>query len=227
EVADTFPNARIVVPGYFPLISESTPPHILWETVREWVFGSQETEAQSVEAFEDDWAQEPGASQSPGGLKMAGTLRRLAERSKEFVQASNDALEDAVKYLNAKRPPLPALRPVPQPPEASARAMFVPIPFGDDNAYGAPNSFLWRLGRKNPALTLKCADDNFITRFVVNDEMQAERPCMCDQAGRKNDVVCFRAGAFHPNRKGADAYFNAIRERLEKIIGFTGWALKE
>jgi hypothetical protein len=233
EVADAFPNARIVVPGYFPLVSECTPPYILFETLREWLFGGNEAKAEEFEAFQDDWAgQEPWAAlpcpPTPDTAKTTRTMKRLAERSREFVEKSNEALKAAVKHLNEKRPPLAISNAdsAVAPPDASARALFVAVPFGHNNAYAAPNSFLWRLGRKDPALVLKCADDNFITRFVVNDEMQKDRPCMCDQAERKNDQVCFRAGAFHPNREGANAYFESISRRLEPILRFTGWAAK-
>jgi len=227
EVADAFPNARIVVPGYFPLISESTPPHILIGTVKEWIFGGKETDAELAEAFQEDWSTEPGGNAD--AAKTTRIMKGLAARSREFVHESNNALEAAVKHLNDHRPLSPSSNTssAAQPPEASARGLFVSIPFGDENAYAAPNTFLWKLGRKNPTLVLECADDNFVTRFVVNDEMQRERPCMCDQAGRKNDPVCFRAGAFHPNREGADAYFNAIRQKLENIISFTGWTAKD
>lgn len=227
KVADAFPNARVVVPGYFPLVSESTPPFILFETLREWLFGGREAKAKEFVEFYAEWAGPTGAA-APGVAKTTLTMKRLAERSREFVEESNEALKDAVKHLNEKRP-LPAVKAdsgVP-PPDASTRALFVAVPFGPDNAYAAHNTYLWRLGRKNPTLILKCADDNFITRFVVNDEMQAERPCSCDQAGRRNDPVCFRAGAFHPNREGANAYYEAIRQRLEKIVGFAGWAAKD
>ena len=225
-VADAFPNARIIVPGYFPLVSESTPPFILFETIKEWLFGAERVEARVFGAFQEDWFRRPGESEAAAAARTTLTMRRLAERSREFVEASNEALADAVKHLNERRPAL-AARPAGSgapPPAATLRGHFVPIPFGPENAYAAPRSFLWKLGRKSPTLALKCADDNLITRFVVNDDVQATRPCMCDQAGRRNDPVCFRAGAFHPNREGSNAYFEAMRDKLAGVIAHTGWA---
>ena len=37
RVAETFPNARIVVTGYFPLVSEGTPETVLWDTITNWL----------------------------------------------------------------------------------------------------------------------------------------------------------------------------------------------
>lgn len=217
EVADAFPNARVVVPGYFPLVSESTPPFILFETIKEWLFGGERAEARLFRAFQEDWAA------AAGPARTTRTMRQLAERSREFVTASNEALADAVAHLNRRRP-LPTSAAGAAAPAAAARGFFAAVPFGPDNTYAAPRTFLWRLGRKSPTLALQCADDNFITRFVVDDEVQAERPCMCRQAGRRDDPVCFRAGAFHPNREGAAAYFEAIRQQLAPVAASAGWA---
>jgi lysophospholipase L1-like esterase len=223
EVADTFPNARIVVPGYFPLVSEGTPPHILFETIWEWLFRGEEAEAEVFAAFQEDWRALPGESSEATKARTTRTIKRLAERSKEFVKASNDALEDAVDHLNKERP---------LPGGVSARGLFVPVAFGDDNGYAALRSYLWRLGRKDPTLVLNCADDNIVTRFVVNDEMQRDRPCMCSRAReldypRAKYLICFRAGAFHPNRDGAVAYFEAIKAKLETVIASTDWVAKD
>jgi hypothetical protein len=222
KAADTFPNARIVVPGYFPLISESTPPHILFETLKEWLFGSKEENEKMEKAIDKDWAAQSGETKDARANLI---LRDLAERSKQFVTESNAALESAVRELNKNRPRLAVVPSGPETPpdEASLRAMFVAIPFADENAYAASSTFLWKLGRRQGPFNLKCAEDNIVTKFVVNDEMQNDRPCMCDHAGRRNDLVCFRAGAFHPNREGAKAYYEFIRKRLEGVLRYTGW----
>ncbi len=47
---------------------------------------------------------------------------------------------------------------------------------------------------------------------------------MCDQAGKGNDIACVRAGTFHPNREGAQAYYAAISKELGKIWRFTVWS---
>ena len=55
KVADTFPNARIVIPGYFPLISEGTPWYILFETINAWFTGGK-TEPELMAACQEDWS---------------------------------------------------------------------------------------------------------------------------------------------------------------------------
>lgn len=222
QVADSFPNARIIVPGYFPLVSECTPPDILLTTLREWLFEKKWKQKIVVKLLQED------LSQSSGGQKPCEptrTVKRLAERSSEFVTACNNGFREAVKYVNGQGQPLQvtAANGEKPPAEASARAIFVPIPYKDENAYGAPNTFLWKLGRKDPSLQLNCAADNLITRLVVNDEMQRDRACMCTHAGKPKDVICFRAGTFHPNKEGANLYFESIRKKLEGIVSFVGW----
>jgi hypothetical protein len=76
-------------------------------------------------------------------------------------------------------------------------------------------------------MKLKCAADNLVTKLVVDDDMQGDRPCMCDHAGRATDLACFRAGTFHPNRDGAKAYFEAIKGKLEPIVASTGWTVRD
>jgi hypothetical protein len=221
-VADAFPKARIVVPGYFPLISEETPPHILYETLKEWLF-PRKTKTKEFEAFEEEWEEHPDKNALVQPEKVTRTMTTLVNRSKEFVKASNEALVRSVEHLNKNRPPLATVTTgSPVPPEASARVLFVAAaPFGP--AYGATDSFLWKLGRREPSFVLLCADKNLANELLVDDQVQKVRPCMCDQAGRTNDPICIRAGTFHPNTKGADVYYQAIKATLEKIIDHTGW----
>jgi len=97
------------------------------------------------------------------------------------------------------------------------RALFVPVLFKDENAYAANSSFLWEI-IPNQKVVVECADQSWILKLIAADELQTTRACACDQAGKRNDFFYVRAGAFHPNVKGADAYFVAIKQKLERIL---------
>ena len=210
KIVRAFPNARIIVPGYFPLVSLKTPPKILLQTILAAIKGAKEENAEVA----DD-----GSNPRPNPL-----VKRLAARSTEWTVASNDALEKAVANLNSGESRLPIGNHPGAPPQASLRAQFVSVEFKPENAYGPKETFLWKLVGREPNTELECADKNILGKLIVGDELQVhERPCMCDQAGRRNNIVCLRAGAFHPNTEGAKAYFRAIKSKLERILPFVGW----
>ena len=225
KVANTFPNARIVVPGYFPLVSLNTPENLLMETIGYLFLGKKE-KANNEGAIEEESANPP--NEIAVLHKPSKSLVHMANRSRDWTVASNAALATAVKSFNSSRPGLPVIgnnSPAP-PSDASARALFAPVLFSDENAYAAKSALLWKLIRKSPDVVLECAETNPLKNLIANDELQTKRGCLCEQAGKRNDVICLRAGAFHPNVQGAELYFRSITKELERIFPFTGWASK-
>lgn len=210
RVAETFLKARIIVPGYFPLVSLNTPENLLVQTIR-YLFPGKKDKA-------DDQGEIEAAPINPRSgaataTKPSKSLRHMANRSGDWVTASNAALARAVKNFNHTHAGF-----ISGSSGASVRAIFVPVFFADDNAYAAPNAFLWRLVPKSPATVLECAELSRLNNLIANDELQSKRGCLCEQAGKKNDMYCLRAGAFHPNIKGADLYFRSITRELERIL---------
>lgn len=231
KVANTFPRARIVVPGYFPLVSISTPENIVSETIGYLFLGKKE-KADEKGAMEEAPAKSPDANpsdakpsdQGAAAPKLSSFLKNLAERSLDWTDSSNSAFAAAVKSFNSTHSGLPlAGNKIPSPAQ---RALFVAVPFGDDNAYAAKNAYLWRLIPKPADVVLECAGKDPFKKIISSDELQTKRPCMCDEAGKGNEIACLRAAAFHPNVAGADLYFRSITKELERILPFTGWAAK-
>ncbi len=214
EIAKTFPKARIVVPGYFPLVSTSTPENILIETIG-YLFLHKKEKANGMGAIEEASTNPPNDLASAN--KVSGVLKSLARRSQEWTVASNAALAAAVRSFNNAHPPLAGENST----ALSMRALFVAIPFSDDNAYAASHTFLWKLVPKPANLILECAEKDPLKKLMVSDELQQKRPCMCDQAGKGNDIACVRAAAFHPNKEGSEAYSTAIIGVLEGTWRFT------
>jgi lysophospholipase L1-like esterase len=165
KVAETFPNARIVVTGYFPLVSEATPETILRDTIKDWLsvrdaekagmserlkewLAARKAEKELVEeSIEDEEERTRRGERGDRRKNEAGIILALmAARSREFVTASNNALEMAVKGLNqnSKFPPLPTVRAgdATPPPEATMRALFVGVNFEPKHAYGTKDSYL-------------------------------------------------------------------------------------
>jgi hypothetical protein len=160
--------------------------------------------------------------------KPSKSLVHMANRSRDWTVASNAALAAAVKSFNSSHAGLPVMEeksPSPS-PVASARALFVPVLFSDDNAYGAKSALLWKLVRKSPDVALECAETNPLKNLIANDELQTKRGCMCAEAEKKNDMICQRGGAFHPNVQGAELYFRSITKEVENTWRLTGWAAK-
>ncbi len=225
KVANTFPNARIVVPGYFPLVSLETPENFLMDTIG-YLFLSKKQKANSEGAIEEESASSP--NEVPVAQKPSKSLVHMANRSRDWTVASNAALAAAVKSFNSGRAAMPVTgnnSPSP-PPDAFTRALFVPVLFSDDNAYAAKSALLWKLVRKSPDVALECPETNRLKDLIANDELQTKRGCMCAEAGKKNDIICLRGGAFHPNVQGAELYFKSITKQLERIWSTTGWASK-
>jgi lysophospholipase L1-like esterase len=220
KVANTFPKARIVVPGYFPLVSVETPEDFVMDTIGYLFLGKKEKAT-------DEESASP-SNELAVAHKPSKSLVHMANRSRDWTVASNAALAAAVKSFNSSH----AARPVTgnnspsQPPDAFARALFVPVLFTDDNAYAARSALLWKLVPKSPDAVLECAGTNPLKNLIANDELQAKRGCMCAEAGKKNDMICLRGGAFHPNVQGAELYFRSITKALENTWPLTSWAAK-
>ena len=225
KLANTFPRALIVVPGYFPLVSISTPENIVSETIGYLFLGKKEN-ADEKGAIEEAPSKPP--DEATAVPKLSSFIKNLAERSLQWTDASNSAFQAAVKSFNSTHSGLTLVgNKTPAPPaEASMRALFVAVPFRDDNAYAAKNAFLWKLIPKPADMVLECAEKDSFKKIISSDELQKKRPCMCDQAGKGNDIQCLRAAAFHPNIQGADLYFRSISKELERILPFTGWMSK-
>jgi lysophospholipase L1-like esterase len=244
DLARTFPNARIVVPGYFPLVSEMTPWQAVIDVLK-MAFPQHEEKVEKLRKADE-------AGQAAQTLGISSSLPHpvrafLAKVSQNWVSASNEAMSRAITELNLARP---LISPAPQanngngttssstppatttpqnavapqgavPAIAKARAFFVQVPFGPENAYGTPKTYLWRLVHNEEKLS--CTGSGFDQNVKSEDEIFRERACMCKEARKENDLICLRAGFMHPNKEGALAYKDAIVQALEKILPFTGW----
>ena len=182
-VCPTFPNARIVVTGYYPLVSKMTNPNVLSRSL----FGALGIDARFNMPFHKD-----------------GDKRdKWADRSAAWVKWSNKYLQEAIEKINE-------VYPWPNGP----RILFAPIPFEPQHSYGTfkdkedpakSETLLWYMGK----------------RMVVNDRRYNDRrETICTNSedakflSKLQKKICIRAGAFHPNWKGAEFYAEQIKKAL-------------
>jgi lysophospholipase L1-like esterase len=131
KVIKTYPNANIIVTGYFPLFSDESEQRRIYQTLID-VFGIGRV-LRIPKAIRKD---------------RSGLLKLLSKRSKAWVDASNDELEKAVKSINADQS-LPGSS---QFTDQNQRVHFVRVPFTNSNAYGAKDSWLWELNKKGKSI---------------------------------------------------------------------------
>lgn len=255
-VAATFPNARIVLTGYFPIITCATPrwalAHLILQALGLMKLPSEKlVELMQTGITESD--EEPANFCQDHDL---GPLhRRLSVLSEAWRRESDAALCRAAKWINETTPWVTRVNPTApcvlpgKPPEAVGkktlelcsdplltgmpvsqnRVFFARPEFKEENGYGAANSFLWQLVPNPTNDPIPCVTGvlKHVQGLVVNEDvLQDKRPCWCCEAGGKfkNNLACIRAGAFHPNDKGALAYRDAVVKELEKVYADTGWA---
>lgn len=132
-VLSTFPNAKVVVTSYFPIVSAKTTVPELEELLEAYgLAGISTLVNQSLrdllrkqsEIFNDE---------SVTGLRAA-------------VSAANRATAAAMPV--STRITLPAGARVPPPP---GRVAFAHVPFGPEHSYGAPDSYLWKVAERDGA----------------------------------------------------------------------------
>jgi hypothetical protein len=156
-----FPNARIVVTGYFGIVSHlSSLPSVLPFLAALGVLP-------------------PLPLPDVPGWHELISLTKLASQSAAFYGQSERGLKQAVDEVNAAY--------------GGNRALFVSVPFGPQNAYGAPDSWLFQVGQK--------------------DEVWDERQRLCPRLD-----PCTGASMGHPNMRGAQVYADEITKALEPFV---------
>jgi hypothetical protein len=206
RIASTFPNAHIIVSGYYPVFSDKTPRDFFMRALAKRFY----------------------ATLVPNGPKISSRemLSRLTVISAAWYAASNSTLTDAVARTNARL----VARGTRQ------RVLFARVPFEPEHAFSARKSQLWGfdasfLRKLLVVLTLgkvdlRTNDEVSSLRSAacrdfyksVPGESEAEKRARKDRL-----MVCRLAAIAHPNRKGAVLYADAIREQMQGLLRNPGW----
>jgi lysophospholipase L1-like esterase len=206
RVASTFPNAHIVLTGYYPVISEKTSRDLFMRALAKRFYASMSPEARR-----------------PSDKEM---FDRLTAISKTWYEASNRALTAAVAKTNEQL----AAR------ASRQRVTFARIAFKPEHAFAARESRLWGFDattiRKMLALftfgkvSLPTNDEVSSRRWSMCQDFFRKQPGETDaqkRARKDSLLVCRLASIAHPNRKGAVMYADAIKEQVQNLIATAGW----
>jgi lysophospholipase L1-like esterase len=212
DTCDAFPNARLIVAGYYPLVSNDTSADDLCRLIRDvfglTLFGRFIKWLLKLLGIRDKWENVCHTD------KVQARLRELVEelscQSDAWCRESDIFTRSAVDTVNRTHA-LPAAAGA----IAGPRAVFVKAPFSAENAYGAPKTFLWKL----------LPGTGIDQLLKTDDQLYHVRGEYCDCKAIKltffHNQACRVAGTGHPNLDGSRAYADAIRAALEKVIAAT------
>src|SRR5690349_8266450 len=206
RIASTFPNAHIVLTGYYPVISEKTSRDLFMRALAKRFYAALTPEARR-----------------PSDKEM---FDRLTAISKTWYEASNRALTAAVAKTNERFLARGSRQ----------RVLFARISFQPEYAFAARDSQLWGFDatmiRKMLALftfgrvSLQANDEVSGRRWSMCEDFFRKQPGETDaqKRARKDSVmVCRLAAIAHPNRKGAVMYADAIKEQVQSLMANGGW----
>ncbi len=205
-----FPNAAIVVTGYYPIVSALTDLSLIPPLVATVVGPAALAVAPALSLPPDPVL---AVAAIAGALHLTEAKRQnLIANSLALYNTSNSVLAAAAQSASAQA-------------GSASLITFAKVPFEPKNAYGAPARWLWLIP------TGLVPNDQ--------DDVIAERGTKCHQAGALDRSVgsplvpgataatgvdmlkCERASMGHPNRAGAQAYAAAIATALQGHM--PGW----
>jgi hypothetical protein len=196
-----YPNARIVMTGYFKIASSQSDLNLLnGLAVGVGINASVIASAVGGPAAAAFGLPPPDPISAAiigeiVGNVAADTYRNIA------VDHSTILLNDTAAFLQQNVNSINQLG-------AGAVAAFAAVPFTDANSFAAPQSWLWLV--PSPA---------------TPDEVFAQRAAMCQHLpagdGNYNGTTCPIAALSHPNKTGAQQYALAIEQQLQQWV--PGW----
>jgi lysophospholipase L1-like esterase len=201
RITTSFPVARVVVSGYYPFFSEKTRNDFVLKALVKRFFKI-----------------------IPGTPKLSSkeVLERLTANSNEWYRASNKALWEAVRRVNA------GLEGEPQ------RIMFAKVDFSPEHSFAAPQSHLWQFNRSPFRMLMVLLSFGKIM-LPSNDDVRKQRSASCKDVFKRQEnetpvqkkereqrrLLCRYAALGHPNQKGALLYADAIMKLLKPTYGAT------
>lgn len=191
----SYPNALIVVTGYYPILSEQTPIILLTLLVSLLTAGG-------LAVFGPVSPVIPAAT----GIASLATIKRVTNTVRYFAGRQLYWLRRAVmeKHSNDQT--------------RGPGILFVHPAFSANNALGAPNQFLFSpqiRGNIEDIWNRFIADPlNILTYVDSTDPVAKQREIACAQLGLNlgalDKVKCALAGVGHPNQAGAQRYADVI-----------------
>ncbi|HEY6968963.1 MAG TPA: hypothetical protein VJA94_07160 [Candidatus Angelobacter sp.] len=177
QILTAFPNAAVVITGYYPIVSKSSDLSSLSALLR----GQGIVVDQVVKAAKD----------------------AIAQRANAFADEAFHGLLNLVNQTNRTL--------------GTPRVALAWPAFSDDNAYAAPDTYLFRVGQyaadEDRGKARQVPAGNWSTVQGVAYYRGEE----CSQFF-SNDFMCYDASMGHPNPAGARAYADAVISKLQTVF---------
>lgn len=211
RITSSFPNAQVLVTGYYRIVSPDTDDNVfLRQLVKKISSGKPEARRMTDKQMRD----------------------RLITISEVWYKVSTASLEEAVAKVNEEL----------RAKELASRIMFVEIGFSPEHSFAAANTLLWNFifgstnlsGFRKLIITLSFGT----AAYKPDDEVRESRVKSCnetfkrpkgikeskvDKSAREDHLlICRYASLGHPNQMGALIYAEAIKGKLQWLIGKTG-----
>lgn len=216
RVRNGFPQALVLVTGYYPIVSLQTDDNAFLRLLVKKL-NNQRPEARRMTDKE--------------------MRQRLIALSDEWYKTSTASLLDAVVQANAPSGSDP-LGPEPSAP----KVWFVEIQFGPEHVFAAPATLLWNFmfaSTNVSGFTKLIVLLSFGTAaYKTNDHVRENRIKSCEQVFKKPKgiketknqkaaredlfLICRYASLGHPNQMGALIYTEAIKGKLQWLIDKAG-----
>jgi lysophospholipase L1-like esterase len=191
RVAETLPNASVVVTGYFPIVSPKTDVVMLGVFLA--ALGFTVGAAGTLVSPVPGWGAQPSAL---AALVLSTALFvAICDRQAQFVRFTDEAIARAVEDVIPLFEPNRAIR-------------FVSPGFRDENAIFAPQSFVFGV------------TDGFDPVDPPEVASERAEVCETNEESLLQVIVCPYASMGHPNPAGAAAYADAITRALSEISDF-------
>jgi lysophospholipase L1-like esterase len=209
NISQSFGGARIIVTGYYPVVSRNTSPEKICEIINELF--NEKILGRIRRFFGLGERRLELCSFSSVNEKIRELIAELSVLSEAWQSQTNIYLRQAVDEINRKYPLNTAAG------NDTRRAIFVEAPFGAPNAYAAPDTYLWQMEEGGEVFG----------KYKSNDKFFALRQLVCKCAHIRlegfRQETCYIAGTAHPNIVGASKYAEAIRREFGDVLKSTGW----
>ena len=210
KVTSSFPNAQVIVVGYYPFFSENTPNDFVTRSLARSLINTTN----------------PAVAQE----SSKQLFERLASNSREWFKASDKAIDNAVRKINEELST--GIRNPAKQGDAGVgtqRVAFAKVEFPPEYSFATKQTRLWGFNRSPFRLMLVFLSLGRI-ELPTNDEVRRQRSASCDvfykattnetvdqkRQRRNRRLLCRYASIGHPNRKGATLYADAIVEVLKE-----------
>lgn len=216
RITDAFPNAHVVVPGYYRIVSQETEDNAFIRLMVKQLAGQPVVEGRRLTDKE--------------------MRERLIANSEEFYTASTAGLREAIEQVNGEL----------QGRASKQKVLFADIQFWPEHAFSARDTLLWTFVFDSTNLSgfrkVLIALTFGTTAYKANDAVRKERIESCKETYKKPKtprekkdekqdrekrlLACRYASLGHPNQMGALIYAEAIKGQLQWLIPSTGWLRK-